>query len=190
MELQPLLPFVQPALIILLLVTLVSSFAKIQELKTALVEEKNKRLLPVLAFGIDKDSVEVTLFNDSQNAAKDVHIEDLVLDLKYEHRKTVKIEFDPVDLLNPQQKISMNFKVFDNGFQMRNILPNTLVSHFLAASFEMVIHFRNMEDTAFREVLVKEGPKIYIQKVVPQIPGEEISEKIKLVKTAVKSFYL
>lgn len=190
MELYTLLPFVQPALIALLLITLVSAFAKIQELKAALLEEKNKRLLPVLLFEVDTDAAEITLLNDSQNAAKDIRIENMHLDLKYEHRKTVKIEFEPIELLNPQKKAAIKFQVFDNGFQMRNILPHTLIGHFLAASFEMVIHFQNMENTVFREVLIKEDQKIYIREVTPQIPPEEDPANMHPLKAVLKSFYL
>jgi len=189
MEFHTFLPFVQPALIALLLITLVSAFTKIQELKSALVEEKNKRLLPVLLLEIHTDSAEITLFNDSQNAAKDIRIHDLILDLKYEHQKTVKIEFDPIELINPQQKAALNFKVFDNGFQMRNILPHTLIGHFLAASFEMVMDFQNMESTPFREVLVKKDHKIYIQEVTPHLPSDETSADIKPLKTTLKNLF-
>ena len=96
----------------ILIVALLIARSKIKRLQALLEEEKKKRTFPLLVFSINRDELKAYLKNESYCYAKHVQIDDIDLTVDYGYKKTLKLRFDPILMLKPNQIQSFEFFVY------------------------------------------------------------------------------
>lgn len=153
------------AYVTILSLWLLISLIRIQRLKKLLKLERQKRLIPVLRLGIDPNIIGLYLINDSGAAAKDIHIDDFDLTLKYEHKKVLHLKFEPIALIEPGQETKLNFQIFDGQYLLNSLDPDAIAPHFKGAIFEMPLRFLNLQNIPFREIIARDRDDVYIKEL-------------------------
>ena len=151
---------------------LVAAVAKLhgerKNLKILLAEEKRKRTYPLITFDIDRGKLKAFVKNESYCYAKDLQIDDMVLTADYGFKKDLQLKFAPVLLLRPGGQMELEFKVFDNGFDVTAQTPNSLVLQFKdSPSFKMRMKYKNLEEDAFESTIAWQETQYIVKDVKP-----------------------
>ena len=137
-------------------------------LKTLLAEEKRKRTYPLLTFEVDRSKLKAYLKNESYCYAKDVHIDDMTITADYGFKKDLHLKFDPIVLLRPGGVTELEYKVFDNGFDVTTQSPDSLVLQFKdSPSFKIHMRFKNLEEEGFESTVAWQESQYVVKEVKP-----------------------
>ncbi|HLF19048.1 MAG TPA: hypothetical protein VI749_09215 [Candidatus Omnitrophota bacterium] len=141
--------------------------AKIRTLKKLLAEEKRKRTFPLLTFEVDRENLKAYLKNESYCYAKDVKIDDLPITVDYGFKKELILKFEPLVLLRPNGRMELEYKVFDNNFDVTAGSPGSLVLQFHDNPFKMRLHYKNLEEEHFESTIVWDINQYVVKDVNP-----------------------
>jgi len=137
-------------------------------LKILLAEEKRKRTYPLLTFEVDRSKLKAYLKNESYCYAKDVQIDDMVLTADYGFKKDLNLKFDPIVLLRPGGSTELEYKVFDNGFDVTTQSPDSLVLQFKdSPSFKMHMRYKNLEEEGFESTVAWQENQYVVKDLKP-----------------------
>ncbi|MFH1360946.1 MAG: hypothetical protein ABIJ41_07970 [Candidatus Omnitrophota bacterium] len=150
-----------------LVLALIVCLLKIRLLKRNLIREIHQRLIPLLNFEIDKDEMTLYLKNESHCLAKNIKIEDFDVTLKYDFPKTLTLKFPMVELVNPNQRVALKFRAFDETSELDSVTTENLATHLLNASLEAFIYYSNIENTRFQSIIVKNQHHFLIKEARP-----------------------
>lgn len=159
------------AIILGLIVTLILSSSnlkkKIRELEEKLAEEKKKRSFPLLEFDVDKNELEAYLFNNSYCYAKEITILDLNIVVRMGFDKKLILKFDPINLLKPNQKVKLHFRVFDREYDITTGSSKSLLLQLTNQDFEMNLAFQNMEGQRFESSIIYDKENFILKEIKP-----------------------
>lgn len=142
------------------LLILVFCILEIKKLKKTITKEAQKRLIPQLDLEFNHNIQEKTaglhLKNKSFFLARDITIKDTRLDLSdFGFKKTIILRFENVNLLRPEEKIQLNFKVLDINEEPLPDVTEKIIPHLISPSFELRIYYSNVENLNFCAVFLK-----------------------------------
>jgi hypothetical protein len=144
---------------------LILSLFRIKNLNRRLEEEHRKRTLPLLIFGVDSLETGLYLKNDSYCHARDIRIEDFTVIVDYGFKKKLRLQFEPIEMLKAQGKVSLAFRVFDGPHEVMR--SDTILTHLLADSFEARLRYRNLENEEFISIVGREKKTFTIKQAGP-----------------------
>jgi hypothetical protein len=156
--------------IIVLISFLEKASRKIKELEDTLEEEKRKRSMPLLTLEVNTDSdYGIFLINDSYCYAKNINIIDLDVVVDYGFKKHITLKFDQVEMLKPNGRSKMNYRVFDGEYDTTTSDSVNILNHFPDAPIEVRLRYENIEGGAFTSTIVPDENGQYAVKEVTSI---------------------
>ncbi len=167
---------VKDLVIVVLIFTFIGALRKISELKQALAEEKRKRSMPLLTLEVNTtDDFGVFLINDSYCYARNININDLDVIVDYGFKKHITLKFDPLDMLKPNGRTKLNYRVFDGEYDTSSTDAKNILNHFSDAPIEMHLRYENLEGGPFSSVIVPDKDQYVVKEVVALEENEEES---------------
>ena len=151
---------------VLLLLLLLSIF-EILRLRRLLRKEKARALVPILILELDPKDLGLYLKNKSAYPAKDIVFDRLWVQVLTDFTKRLTFAFDPVDFLNSQERVRLNYKVFDGQYPIGPSESSTLVPHLSQADFELRLRYANMANVIFNATLMNKKQKVGIKEILP-----------------------
>ncbi|MCK5012683.1 MAG: hypothetical protein KAS66_02600 [Candidatus Omnitrophica bacterium] len=168
----PLFLVLASIVIIVLIFFLERAFRKITELEHTLTEERRKRSMPMLTLEVNTDTdYGVFLINDSYCYAKNIQITDLDVIVDYGFKKHITLKFDPLEMLKPNGKIKMNYRVFDGDYDTTVNDAKNILNHIPDTPIEMHLRYENIEGGPFTSTIIPENDQ-YVVKEVTAIDEE------------------
>lgn len=141
---------------------------QIRRLKKTITKEVRSHLTPQLILEIDANQKSLILKNESFLLAKDIRIEDLVIDLDdFGFKKNITLRFNQVYYLRAKESIKLQFKVFDKNQELPPEVVEKIIFHLINAYFKAKIIYSNIENIQFASIVVKKKDKTYIEKIEP-----------------------
>lgn len=141
---------------------------QIRRLKKTITKEVRSHLTPQLILEIDANQKSLILKNESFLLAKDIRIEDLVIDLDdFGFKKSITLRFNQVYYLRAKESIKLQFKAFDKNQELPPEVVEKIIFHLINAYFKAKIIYSNIENIQFASILVKKKDKTYIEKIEP-----------------------
>lgn len=157
-------------LILITLVILLWCILEIRKLKKNVAREVQKRILPQLSLEFNSDvktqSAGFYLKNESFFLAREIRFDDVEVtldDLGYQVGLILK--FDEVDAINPQEKVKLNFKVFDKTESFLPEVTERIIPHLIHSSFRVKVYYSNIENLKSRVVFLKKKGKFYTERI-------------------------
>jgi len=150
--------------IVLLAIILIDK-RKIRLLQKQIEEERNKRILPLLNFSIDRRSLALCLVNEGDTMVRDISIKDIITVIDVGFQKRLGIRFSPVENLKPGESAQLNISIFDKGRAIPPTMMKRMGGVLLSASFKAYLHCKNMEGIPFRLEIIKEGQESKIGRI-------------------------
>jgi len=154
--------------IVLLLFAVFQIFRKMKALEETLEQEKRKRSMPLITMDVKTvDDFGVYLINDSYCYAKNIDIEDLDVVVDYGFKKHITLKFPSLDMLKPNARIKLNYRVFDGEYDITSTDSRNILNHFSDAPIEMRLRYKNIEDGPFAATIRSEKNHYVIKEVTP-----------------------
>ncbi len=154
-------------IIISLILALIFCIFKIFWLRRCMRKEMHKRLIPLLNLEINREELALYLKNESFCMAKNIRIDNVKVSLKYDYAKTLLVQFQDIDSLNPAQKEKLKYRVFDGPRELHGVIADNLVAHLLNASFQTRITCYNIENMRFQIIIEKENGHFNVKQARP-----------------------
>ncbi len=147
-------------LIAITLLILMFCIIEIRKLKKTIAKETQKRLIPQLNLEFNSDIQHKTagfhLKNESFFLARNITIKDIELILSdFGFKKTIILKFKDINLLRPEEKIQLEFKVFDINGEPLPEVTEKIIPHLISPSFKIKIYYSNVENLKFCAVFLK-----------------------------------
>ena len=149
--------------IILLIANLMGCIIHIRRLNHALIEEKKKRLLPLLILELDESSPGVYLKNNSSCYAQKIIFEDFPLTLELGYKKMVVLKFETIDTLYPNEKKKLQFRIFDGEYEDYQSEKDNITNYFFISDFQLRLYYYNIENTKFTALITAENNTFHIK---------------------------
>jgi len=154
--------------IIILLSSLVFvSWANVRRLKKLINEERKKRDVPILTFQRD-DNNQTFLINDGNCHAKDIKIVDLIMTIEVGFEKTLHLKFDPIEMIKPQQKHLLHYRVFDRQYDITSKSSPTLLNLYADEKVEVQIEYQNLKGVTFISTIGFSNNKFFLKTILPK----------------------
>ncbi len=163
--------------ILVTLIILLFCIHQIRRLKKTITKEVRSHLTPQLILEIDANQKSLILKNESFLLAKDIRIEDLIIDLDdFGFKKNITLRFNQVYYLRAKESIKLQFKAFDKNQELPPEVVEKIIFHLVYANFKAKLLYSNIENIQFSCVLTKRKDKTYIEKIEP-LDNAEINNK-------------
>src|SRR3989338_2587025 len=147
--------FLKDIIIVLLIFAIVMAMNKIRVLKETLAIEKRKQSMPLITMNVDtKNDIGVFLINDSYCYAKNINIEDMDVTVDYGFKKHLTLKFPPLEILKPGAQMKLNYRVFDEEYDVTATDSVNILNHFSDAPTEMRLRYQNIEGNPFTARIV------------------------------------
>lgn len=146
---------------------IILSLLQVYRLNKRLTEEKRRRIFSLLTLEINPDQLGAYLYNDSYCYAKNIRIEDADVTTTFGYKKKLRLKFDTIDTLKPDQKAKLNYRVFDGQFDITSADSKNLVVYFENPDFEMHINYSNIENMPFSAIVRREKSHFVIKEAKP-----------------------
>lgn len=154
--------------IIIILYFLEKAHREIKELKRTLADERRKRSMPILTLDVDTEiEFGIFLINDSYCYAKNITVKDLDVIVDYGFKKHITLKFDPLDMLKPNGRSRLNYRVFDGDYDTTSTDAKNILNHFSDAPIEIHLNYENIEGGSFAATIVPEENKYIVKEVSP-----------------------
>jgi hypothetical protein len=162
----PLFLVLSGIVIIILLFFVERAFRKITELEHTLAEERRKRSMPMLTLEVNtEDDYGVFLINDSYCYAKNINVDDLDVTVDYGFKKHITLKFDPLEMLKPNGRVKMDYRVFDGEYDTSVTDAKNILNHIPDTPIEMHLRYENIEGGPFTSTIIPEGDQYVIKEV-------------------------
>lgn len=159
---------IKDIIIALLIFGIVWAVLKIRTLKTALGQEKRKRSMPLISLEVNTDDdLGAFLINDSYCYAKNINIDNLNVVVDYGFKKNITLKFASLDLLKPNQRSKLSYRVFDDEYDVTTTDSLNILNHFSDAPVEMRLRYENIEGEPFAATITSIKNKYVIKNVTP-----------------------
>ena len=160
--------FIKDTIITLLIFSLIAALYKIRTLKETLTREKRKRSMPLLALEVDTQKDKgVFLINDSYCYARNIHLDDLDVVVDYGFKKHITLKFSPVEILKPGDRSKLDYRVFDEKYDITSTDSLNIINHFSDAPIEIRLRYENLEGGPFAATIGPEKNNYITKEVVP-----------------------
>lgn len=158
---------IKDIIIALLVFIIIVAFFRIHTLKKNLAIEKRKRTMPLITLEVNTDNdFGIFLVNDSYCYAKNIVTDDLDVVVDYGFKKHITLKFDPVEILKPNGKSKLNYRVFDGIYDVTSPGDKkNILNHFSDAPIEMRLRYENIEGGPFAAIIVSEKDHYIIKEV-------------------------
>jgi hypothetical protein len=171
MNLHNLIPVIKDCFIIITLVLLVLAVLQIKKLKKTISAQTQRRLIPQLALDLVfvEDALDngIYLKNESFFLAKDIKIDDAVFTMdEYGFKKDLTLKFGSVEFLKPQEKIRLNFKVYDKEHYLDEVTQK-IFPHLPFIPMNVTASFLNIENVKLMAVFVKKKDNFFTERTEP-----------------------
>jgi len=137
------------ALCILLLILLIKN----KSLRSALVTERNKRIIPTLCFSYDLYATALYLKNTSGNFIRDIVMEPFDVDADVGFRKRLHVEFPAIVRLGIDEPLPLNPQITDSQGPLHPKQAQAIIPILKISDFELRVHCKNSEGTPFFLIL-------------------------------------
>ena len=153
-------------IIIVFIFVIMKMLRKIRELEHTLAEERRKRSMPLLTLEVNTDDdYGVFLINDSYCYAKSINISDLDVVVDYGFKKHITLKFDPLEMLKPNGRSQLNYRVFDGDYDTTSTDAKNILNHFPDAPIEMHLRYANIEGDSFTSTIIPEKDQYVVREV-------------------------
>ena len=160
-------------IIITLIFVVIGAIRKIRELQNTLVEEKRKRSMPMLTLEVNTDDdYGIFLINDSYCYARNINIDNLDVIVDYGFKKHITLKFDPLEMLKPNGRSKLNYRVFDDEYETTASDAKNILNHFSDAPIEIHLRYENLEGGPFASTIIPDKDQ-YVVKEVTSLEEEE-----------------
>jgi hypothetical protein len=162
----PIFLVVSGVIIIVLLFFLERAFRKINELERILEDERRKSSMPRLTLEVKTDSdYGIFVINDSYCYAKNITARDLDVILDYGFKKHITLKFDPLDMLKPNGRKKLNYRVFDGDYEASGSDAQNILNHFADAPLQLQLRYENIEGAPFTATILCEKGQYIVKKI-------------------------
>lgn len=164
----PIFLVIEAIVIIVCIYFLERAFRKINELEHTLAEERRKRSMPLLTMEVNTENdYGVFLINDSYCYAKNINVYDLDVVVDYGFKKHITLKFDPLEMLKPNGRIKLNYRVFDGEYDTTSTDAKNILNHFPDSPIEMRLRYENIEGGPFSATIIPEDDQYVVKEVTP-----------------------
>lgn len=165
---------IKDLVIVLFLFALIGALRKINALKEDLEEEKRKRSMPLLGIEVDTDNdYGVFLINESYCYARNIQINDLEVTVDYGFKKRITLKFDKLDMLKPNGRTKVNYRVFDDEYDTTTNDAQNILNHFSDTPITIKLNYENLEGGPFASTIIPDKEKnVYVIKDVTPLKEE------------------
>jgi hypothetical protein len=151
-----------------LIFALIGALYKIRALKEILAKEKRKQNMPLLTLEVNTERDRgVYLINDSYCYARNIRFNDLDLVVDYGFKKHLTLKFPPIDMLKPNAKIKLDYRVFDEKYDITSEDSLNILNHFSDAPIKMRLCYENIEGDPFTAILSPQRGRYVTKEITP-----------------------
>ena len=142
------------------------SLVRIYRLRRILRFERQRAKVPLLNLLLDDDSMLFALSNEGSCTAKDVRVQDILLELDYDFKKTLRLVFDPLSEIHPSQQKPLSFRIFEGEYELTKEIGDSFFAHLKSAVFSAQLQYKNYAGIPFVADIRKDKDHLGLDKVV------------------------